>query len=72
MNRAGIWHGSFFRFILHCFLSKNKDASLWNFFPNSGLRKLRHGSRLYCRQNSSTIDFLDRIYDSRRVVAGHT
>ena len=42
------WHGRFIPPILHCVIRKfmylqNKGTSLWNFAPNSGLRKFRHG-----------------------------
>jgi len=42
-------HGSFLRPVLHSIVRKfigafkNKGTSLWNFAPNSGLRKFRHG-----------------------------
>jgi len=47
-NRA-VWHGGFLPTILHCLvrkLQKNKNTSLWNFVPHSGLRKFRHGKSI--------------------------
>jgi len=59
-NRAGFWHGSFLRPILHCVVKnsgsfENKGISLWNFAPNSGLRKFRHSISIIeaCYQLSS-------------------
>jgi len=42
------WYGSFLPSILHCAkinsgIFKNKGTSLWNFVPNSGLRKFCFG-----------------------------
>ena len=44
-NRAGFWHGGFLshRVKGNSGTSKNKATSLWDFVPNSGLRKFRHG-----------------------------
>jgi len=45
MNESSwFWHGSFLPPVLHCVkrnlgISKNKGTSIWNFVPNSGLRK---------------------------------
>jgi len=41
-DRADFWRVGFFGSILQCVLRKFKHESLWNFAPNSGLRKFRH------------------------------
>ena len=46
-NRAGFSRVGFFPCVVRKFLyhacTQNKGASLWNFAPNSGLRKCHHG-----------------------------
>jgi len=58
-NRAGFWHGSFLSPILCCVKRKfgylqKKGTSLWNFVPNSGLRKICFGISIVetCYRNS--------------------
>ena len=46
--RPAFWHESFLPPVLHCAIRKfwylqNKGTSVWNFVPNSGLRKFYHG-----------------------------
>ena len=45
------WHGGFLPPVLHCVTRKfgylqNNGTSLWNFVPNYGLRKFRHGKSI--------------------------
>jgi len=72
-NRAGFGMEASFN-LSHTVLLRNwvSPKSLWNFVPNSG--KFRHGNgRSRCQQNSSlwssTVEFVDVTYDSRRLVA---
>ena len=53
---------------------QNKCTSLWNFVPNSVLRRFRRGksSRSCCQQNLWTVELVDHTCDGRRIVAGPT
>ena len=53
-------------------ISKNWDTSLWDFVPNSGLRKFRHGKSIALSTKLVVVDgraCWQHLYDSRRVVA---
>jgi len=68
-DRAGFWHGDFIHAILHYrtrifgYLKyKDMPTCLWNFAPNSKLRKCPHASRSCCQQNSSTFERVVHTY----------
>ena len=45
-NGAGFWHGVFKFHLSHTVLKANMGTSLWDFVPNSGLGKFRHGKSI--------------------------
>jgi len=44
----------------------SKGTSLWNFVPNFGLRKFRHGTSIVLSTKLS--ELVDHTYDGRRVI----
>jgi len=83
-DRACFWHGSFLSPVLHCVLGpirkfkylQNKGISLWNFVPNSGLGKLRHGTSIVamcCQLRSTSVEppfihsFIQNTRNGRRL-----
>jgi len=72
-NWINLWHTGFLQPILHSVLrkfgiSKNKDASLWHFVPNSGLRKTvpRPVARLAVNDRLTTVVVLQWWRDAAR------
>ena len=78
-NRAGFRHGGFLPPVSHCVVRKcghlqKSRTSLWDFVPNSRLRKIRHGKSIALSTTLVVVVVDGRacwqhLYDSRRVVA---
>ena len=70
-DRAGFGMNAFFHLCYNMLgeksdISVDNGSSLWNFVPNCGLRKFRHGTRSRCQQNSSSVELVDCTCDGRR------